>query len=89
VPQKKLMQPVIESTTQHAIKPLPLRGLGLRRAALLNQTEPSPSKTFKFTEKYMEQLKEGHAELLKETSEQLWRKEGIPRYIQSLFLKDC
>ena len=48
---------------------------------MLNQTKLSPSKTFKFTEKYMEQLKEGHAELLKEMSVQLWRKEGIPRYI--------
>lgn len=46
---------------------------------MLNQTELSASETFKFMEKYMEKLKEGQAELSKEMSVQLWRKEGIPR----------
>lgn len=54
---------------------------------MLNQTDLLPSKTFKFMEKYMEQLKEGHVELLREVSVQLWRKQGIPRYIQSFILK--
>lgn len=71
------MQPIIESTTQQTASQLPLQGLRLWRATLLNQTELSPSKTVKFIEKYIEQLKEG----------QLWRKEGIPRYVQSLTLK--
>lgn len=68
-------------------KSLPLPGLRLWRATLLNQTELSPSKTFKFMEKYMEKLKEGHAELPKEMLVQLWRKEGIPREVQSSIVK--
>lgn len=53
---------------------------------MLNQTGLSPSKTFKFMEKYMEQLKE--ATLSSERKlVQLWRKEGIPRYVQSFILK--
>lgn len=38
-------------------------------------------------EKYLEQLKEGRSESLKEMQVQLWRKEGIPRYVQSLIPK--
>lgn len=67
-------------------KPLLLQGLRLWRTTLLNQTGLSPSKTFKFMEKYMEQLKE--ATLSSERKlVQLWRKEGIPRYVQSFILK--
>lgn len=38
-------------------------------------------------EKYLEQLKEGHAELLKEIYVQLWRKKGNPRYVESFIPK--
>lgn len=34
-------------------------------------------------EKYLEQLKEGDAELLKEMYVRLWWKKGIPRYVES------
>lgn len=78
--KKQLMQSIIESTTPTNCKPVPLRGLRLWSATLLNQTELLPSKTFKFMEKYMGQLKEGLTELLKGRLVQLWTKEGIPSH---------
>ncbi|PKU42032.1 hypothetical protein llap_7654 [Limosa lapponica baueri] len=80
------MQLIRESTT-HKLQPSVIARPEALESYLAQQTELSPSKTFKFMEKHMEQLKEGHTELLKEMLVQLWRKEEIPRFVESFIFK--